>query len=485
MALSTKTKNAINNGFGSKAGGAELIKVLDSAALSTAAQTDLFVSNSGSDSNPGTAQLPFATVQAALDSLPKQIKNPTTVNIMAGTFPGYVVDGFVISPSRTVNPNYLHIKGTLVDATIATGTTSGTLTAYAAASGSTFAVLTDSTQSWTTNNLAGKLVQIVTGTGSGESSMYVIYSNTATAITLVGNATATAAGATYAILDHGTNISGVLPATTAALNPSGLSDFSRVVQFANNQSGSGQGVNILMTRQNVIATVSATTHVYNFGPNRFYMGWVKMSDTGTLSGTGLICADFASVIMRSCYTKMFTGGSALSMSSPGRATIIQSWFDGGGNCINASGNVSLANSAISGFTSNSIQTNTTSGAAAVQVTNSRLTGQGGSAVGITSPTASANGQSLRVAVSTSDISSYATAIQARSNLTYVGMASVTGTGNTTGLLANDGARIKIDAASTITGTTEIQLQSTTSSLATMRAASPKQVSDAILNIVHE
>lgn len=53
-------------------------------------------SEAGSDSNPGTQQAPFATLQAALDSLPRNLgKNAATINIAAGNYPESVmIEGF-------------------------------------------------------------------------------------------------------------------------------------------------------------------------------------------------------------------------------------------------------------------------------------------------------------------------------------------------------------------------------------------------------
>src|SRR5262249_38054439 len=80
----------------------------------------------------------------------------------------------------------------------------GTATGGSAGSGSTFGTLTDSGQAWTTNNLRGRFVSITGGTGNGQ--FFVIDSNTATQLTIVGTWTAPTGTSTYAIQDSSVTI---------------------------------------------------------------------------------------------------------------------------------------------------------------------------------------------------------------------------------------------------------------------------------------
>ena len=52
----------------------------------------IYVSPSGDDSNPGTQQAPFKTIQAAVDSLPKDLgKHTATIQVAEGEYPEDVV----------------------------------------------------------------------------------------------------------------------------------------------------------------------------------------------------------------------------------------------------------------------------------------------------------------------------------------------------------------------------------------------------------
>lgn len=69
----------------------------DFAPAPLAGNLALYVNGStGSDSNPGTESLPFATITAALNSIPKNLGGYTaTINIAAGTYPaGIRIEGF-------------------------------------------------------------------------------------------------------------------------------------------------------------------------------------------------------------------------------------------------------------------------------------------------------------------------------------------------------------------------------------------------------
>jgi hypothetical protein len=60
-----------------------------------------------------------------------------------------------------------------------------------------------------------------------------------------------------------------------------------------------------------------------------------------------------------------------------------------------------------------------------------------------------------------------------------------GTGHSTAIALQRGARAEIGSASTITGTTEVTLDGTATTLAAMRAASPKLVTNTYGTIIYE
>ena len=157
----------------------------------------------GNDSNVQTAcSAPTTgackTIQAAINLVPRAIRNPVTINVAAGTYSaGAYLSGFTFDvgdqPVNATSGPYLRIVGTPVSVTPTTGEGSGTVTsatlggwAGAGTPGpSNWGTVTVSGAGWTAHDLKGKLFKITGGTGSGQ--VVRIYDNTATVITLVGN----------------------------------------------------------------------------------------------------------------------------------------------------------------------------------------------------------------------------------------------------------------------------------------------------------
>lgn len=131
---------------------------------------------------------PFLTIQAALDSLPRDIRHLTTVHVGAGTFAGAVIDGFVSGLAAEDDHPLLRITGTMVLASVTTGPNTGTAT------GGSSSTLVHTGAGWTVNDLTGKLVRLVSGNGSAANSPAAqlatvlgrVLSNTSDTITLQG-----------------------------------------------------------------------------------------------------------------------------------------------------------------------------------------------------------------------------------------------------------------------------------------------------------
>lgn len=165
----------------------------------TAAMT-LYVDPIGSDSNACTSSGASAcrTWAGVAGKIPSRVRHNVVVNIAAGTYAEVLaVTGFTLgrNPATSTTPSF-QITGTLAAPTLSTGTSAGSVTGYSAAAGATLAVLTDSTQNWTTNQLRGAL--LLMGSGSASGTYFPIVSNTATTITLAADG-AIAAGNTYVI----------------------------------------------------------------------------------------------------------------------------------------------------------------------------------------------------------------------------------------------------------------------------------------------
>lgn len=179
---------------------------LKKKAYQTYAAMTLYVDPTGSDSNSCTASGTSAclTLGGALLKVPIHIRHLVTINVATGTYTEvFRVQGFFIEGANgAASTAALTIAGTQTAFTVVTGSNTGTLTGFTAGAAGTHPIATDSTQTWTINDLKGRFLQITGGTGSGT---YIpIVSNTATTISYAANVTtAPVAGSTYAIVTPG------------------------------------------------------------------------------------------------------------------------------------------------------------------------------------------------------------------------------------------------------------------------------------------
>lgn len=110
---------------------------------------------------------PFATIQAAINAVPLLTPYPVTINVAEGNYAGYYIR------ARSMG-DWFQVVGTRGIATLATGSTAGTVT-----SGSV-TQLTVTGAGWTPGDLIGKFVEITAGAGAGQ--IFVIADNTADTI---------------------------------------------------------------------------------------------------------------------------------------------------------------------------------------------------------------------------------------------------------------------------------------------------------------
>jgi hypothetical protein len=154
----------------------------------TYAPVTLFVDPTGSDTNACTASgaAACATLTGALAKLPKNLRHNVTINVATGTYTDLAaLTGFKFE-STTATATSFTVLGMQVTFTPATGTGTGTITAFVDQPDTvtTRGVLTDGTQSWTTDDLRGRFLEITSGAASGQ--VRPIAENTATTITFVG-----------------------------------------------------------------------------------------------------------------------------------------------------------------------------------------------------------------------------------------------------------------------------------------------------------
>lgn len=200
------------------------------AVRATTGDVDVYVdANLGKDTNPGTQILPFLTIQTALNSLPKMLMHQATVHVATGTYTGFIVSGFSSDYGVQQTTGGLLIDGILVNSTLATGSATGTATSGTAGSGATYGTLTNTNATWTVNDLTGRFIT----TASPTNTAFVISSNTATTITVVGTWTQPTGSTTYTIQDPGTVVD--TPVTIPATPLAASVPASRVVAVYSNQ----------------------------------------------------------------------------------------------------------------------------------------------------------------------------------------------------------------------------------------------------------
>src|SRR3990167_9516153 len=146
---------------------------------STQASTTYYVASTGNDyADCTTESAQCLTVDGTLNKIPKALRHETKVKLAAGSFGGLHVSGFAEDVGLQQTTAGLLIEGTLADITPATGSATGTATAVVTGDVDTNGTLTDSEQTWTTDDLQGHFLVITAGTGAGQ--VKPIVSNTAT-----------------------------------------------------------------------------------------------------------------------------------------------------------------------------------------------------------------------------------------------------------------------------------------------------------------
>lgn len=183
----------------------------------TSAALALFVDPTGNDNGTclasGTSAC--ATPAGAIARIPYRVRHAVTVTIAAGTYANLKIQNLSVETGGTLTFN-----GPSTNFAPATGTATGSLTAVSNTVNAAPTV-TDSAQSWTTDNLRGRFLEMTNGTANNV--RRVIVSNTATTITLAsGYPTAPSVGNTYAIRTPGVVLNGTgLPLSVKSIGPGG------------------------------------------------------------------------------------------------------------------------------------------------------------------------------------------------------------------------------------------------------------------------
>lgn len=456
-----------------------------SGDAATTANITWYVDPAGSDLNDGLSALtPLATIQAALDRTPKILYHLVRIQLAAGNFAGCFIDGFFTRIARNPATDYtgLEIRGTVAAVTPATGNGTGTVTSYTAASGASEAVITDSVQALTVDDVKGKFLEILSGTGFPGTEvappLLPIVSNTATSFTVRGPVTA--AGATYRIVDMTSVINsavtpavgtGSIPGATltkcgikVGYNSGGILGFSRFkISMSASLAGGIQGIGPSGWR-------AIALHVVGTGATTFFSASTTVAGT---HDTGLVNVAQCSIQLASASTAFSFGNASL------RQLITDSFLEGGGGASGSAfqlsnTNIRIGTTTIRGFLNGVFFSE---GLCRLFITSSKMdAGAGAMNFGIVASNGG-NGTPLPggpITLLNVDISNAAiAAIQLRDSQGQLFHSSGGGSGNAIGIDLQQGAKAKVASGVTLTGTVEVSLDGTGTTLALMRLASPK------------
>ncbi len=456
---------------------------LSNVPTQTTGATALYVDSTGNDANACTSSGTGAclTLQAAVNKIPSRVAHPVTVTVGAGNFTGAILPCLTFDTSANTSGASLVVQGTLAAATLTsadggTGVATGTATSGTAGSltsATTFGTITDTGQSWATNNLRGKLIVTTGGTGSGQTK--AIASNTATAITIAGTWTAPANGTTYIIEDPSSviNATKATPATgvtasntfaasglTMACNTGSWNAGIVGVQWLKFAIASGNAISMrgpgatYVIRQNEFVPPSGTTaqitiqnadaQILNNGAVLNVNTFISSGATGVTAGPANAVTIDGNVIYNASFGVTGTGGFAFQNNYG--LTVSTAFFNSSGG-------------GLSSFAGNLLDCSSGGSSKGISVTG-------------TGTTLAANTVIDAAGGNWSSISNCAKAVDL-AGPSFVNIVKMEGTGNTVGLSAYRGAAIQVDAASTITGSNEVDIDGTTSTLATMRGNTPK------------
>lgn len=448
----------------------------------------LYVATTGNDTNDGSQASPFLTIQAAIEEAKKRrLRALVTVRVGAGTFDGFAITGFDIeSPLSLTSTTVagISVEGTFTQITTSTGTASGTVTG--SATGSVlpgFVTITDAAQNWTVNELAGKFLFLQ---GSSSYSYLVIHSNTATTITLASSI-ASAAGRVYSIVEPATIINrNVVQPTQLSIttDATGLvwatstpSQRAAIFIAGNN----ARTIQIRVIGFKINDGASSSIAVFVDSRSDVPVRLIALSITDATAGVGGVDLS-GTITMYNCYI-MHTATSASAFSLGRLTSLTLSGFVIKSNgAANVNSGISLSqhsNLSVNGgiFDTYNVGILASNPMARVSlVTPICFTG---CATGVSAATNTNIGF-----FGTCTFTNCTTAISCL-GVTTITTTAMTGSGNTNGFVASTGGRIQVPATATIGATNEIVLDGVASTLAAMRAASPKLVTNTYGSIVHE
>jgi hypothetical protein len=437
---------------------------------------------------------PCKTIQGAYDKVPKNLYHHQTVQLLGledggiTRFVGAYINGF--NSAVSVNPDAsipnLELRGKMGMFPPDAGTGSGLISSVLPQASSAMPVITDTTQNWADGGLIGQFFAVVSKVPANYNEvtvpMWPIIDNTATTVTLAAGATATNldAGMGYEIQQSVTRVN-------QAFSPVPGTSFSSVAT----SYPTGTGLAFINNRGNFYTVFKVGLETSTAMPIGLASGLARLQVTGVQvigaagSSNGITTTSRERnglISIRNLSSVMPTGvGTHVLLNDASAGMSVSSTLLKGGNQgVNAtaiqagSAQGVIVDGAASGwlvgssfnlqFLQNTIRNCTT--------------------VGWTSTINSPGFPYASAQFSGVNVSANAIGIQLEGT-SALWLRAVIGTGNTTALKLSFGAKARVDTSTTFTGTTEVSLDGTASDYATMRAASPKLVTNTYGSIFFE
>jgi hypothetical protein len=384
-------------------------------AIETTADMTLYVRSTGSDSNDGrTVGNALATIQRAVDLIPKFIRHQVVIDVGEGNFAGAYASAF-LEDSDTASGAFT-VRGVLGQPTLTTGTPTGTATG-----GSTIQ-LVDSGQSWTTNELRGELLKV-------GSEYRVIYQNDGTTIDVCEPFGSSVSGKAYEILTQKTVVN-VAESLTGYGGFSGRGNSIQILVQDIKFSSMLIGIGSFYSTAPVEATrckFDSNTYAGYFSQDSFQEFEIQQCSAMSCNKGYFITQGFQLRALRGClaYNSTSTGFDL---------------YSSGEGYINLYDLVSIDNGA-AGLDLNQIFAN-------VYLDNGRFTGNAGYGIRVLDRS-QLNGQWRDGSLVVSNNTSGGIRVEGGSR---VEMATVTGSGNGGyGVSLDQGARVEVTSATAVTG----------------------------------
>lgn len=464
----------------------------------TVGPVTLYVDPTGNDENLGTSQsAPLRQIQAALERLPKHVRHFVNIKVSPGSYNGFGIQGFTFEPLWDGSPVGIFIEGgTSATTELTQGTASGTITSSVTgnANTATWTQVFDNTQNWAVNALKGKMAKWVV---AGTTTILEIVENDATSFKVMTSTVAPTNGTAYTVCDANVVLNGTgvtIPGSLPTLTSSSTTSSKAWIAIFNNLTNI-RTTTIRIEGVRVAPATTATVDsgiIVDTGSNIIALGRIQINPlTGSTTPLSLLGNGTVSITSMSLtgQASAVAAGSVISSVAPNITTNGFLVIGGVGatfgiNLGSAHGQgVSLFNSQIEA----PICINVAGFCQMIISGVVRLTGGSSQAIRSRFASGGIGGFFCQLAGGSSlDCPGRSTAIELVGHHHFVADGNLIISNSANGVWCQRGAMAQISAGSSMSNvTTELQVDSTPSTLAAMRAANPRVISSPYGSYIYE